>query len=451
LLDSEAPGRSDSGDRGPFSLRARNALHSQPLSRTVQSTAPIPPSPRSPSGAVVRRFRGAVGDELHVLARPEDPAAGGPQQAASVYEALLAALEAGGACATDLITENVFLRPDAADYADAVRARARILGDAADTTAATFIGQAPLERDTGGEVARLEVAAFAFVPHDRRTVATRGQHRKQVEHVGTAASCECETCARGYRARLTPVGTHLHFHAGNIFGRANGAAGAEAEAFDMFCEAEKLLAAAGMDFRDVIRTWIHLRDIDRDYSALNRARRDFFASRGIDRRPASTGVQGIPFAAPHAFSMSLFAVKSPRPLEVPLMSTPTLNEAWTYGADFSRGLRLVDDNKVSLVISGTASIDERGASVHERDLAAQTARMLHNIETLLAEQGAGFEQLVSAITYVKFGSDAPLLRRLLASHGFDGFPLAVVEAPLCRPELLCETEAVAVLPLPEQA
>ena len=25
-------------------------------------------------------------------------------------------------------------------------------------------------------------------------------------------------------------------------------------------------------------------------------------------------------------------------------------------------------------------------------------------------------------------------------------PLAIVEAPLCRPELLCETEAVAVLP-----
>ena len=33
----------------------------------------------------------------------------------------------------------------------------------------------------------------------------------------------------------------------------------------MFGLAEDLLQQAGMEFRDVVRTWIHLRDIDRDY------------------------------------------------------------------------------------------------------------------------------------------------------------------------------------------
>jgi enamine deaminase RidA (YjgF/YER057c/UK114 family) len=125
------------------------------------------------------------------------------------------------------------------------------------------------------------------------------------------------------------------------------------------------------------------------------ARRDFFASRGIERRPASTGVQGIPFAAAHDFSLSLFAVKSRQPLDVALMSTPMLNEAWTYGADFSRGLRLDDGNSTSLIISGTASVDENGLSVHAGNLAAQVARMLLNIETLLDKQGAGLGDLVS--------------------------------------------------------
>jgi enamine deaminase RidA (YjgF/YER057c/UK114 family) len=63
----------------------------------------------------------------------------------------------------------------------------------------------------------------------------------------------------------------------------------------MFRVAESLLAEAGMSFRNVVRTWIHVRDIDRDYAALNKARREFFGRCGIERRPASTCVQGIPF------------------------------------------------------------------------------------------------------------------------------------------------------------
>ena len=201
-----------------------------------------------------------------------------------------------------------------------------------------------------------------------------------------------------------------------------------------------------MSFRDVVRTWIHLRDIDRDYDALNKARREFFRRCGIERRPASTGVQGIPFPDAHDFSMSLHAVKSPRPLDVTPMSTPSLNEAWSYGADFSRGLRIAEANKVTLYVSGTASIDEAGRTVHVGDFEAQVDRMLHNIASLLARQGATFENLVSGVTYLKNPSDAPVLRSMFRQRGFDGFPCALVEAPLCRPELLCEAEAVAILP-----
>ena len=73
--------------------------------------------------------------------------------------------------------------------------------------------------------------------------------------------------------------------------------------------------------------------------------------------------------------------------------------------------------------------------------------MLRNIATLLAQQGATFADLVSGIVYLKRPDDAPLLRALCRRQGFDGFPCAVVDAPLCRPELLCEAEALAMLPL----
>ena len=126
-----------------------------------------------------------------------------------------------------------------------------------------------------------------------------------------------------------------------------------------------------MGFGDVMRTWIHVRDIDRDYDALNQARRTFFRDRGIARRPASTGVQGIPAPDAHDFSLSLYAVRSDRPLDVAVMSTPSLNEAWSYGADFSRGLRVADANQVTLYVSGTASVDDAGRTVNVGDFAAQ--------------------------------------------------------------------------------
>jgi enamine deaminase RidA (YjgF/YER057c/UK114 family) len=144
--------------------------------------------------------------------------------------------------------------------------------------------------------------------------------------------------------------------------------------------------------------------------------------------------------------MSLYALKSGRPLDVTPVSTPSLSEAWTYGADFSRGLRVADGNKVMLYVSGTASIDEAGRTIHVGDIEAQVDRMLRNIASLLVQHGSTFESLVSGIGYLRNPNDAPVLRSMFRKSGFDGFPCALVEAPLCRPELLCEAEAVAILP-----
>ncbi len=235
---------------------------------------------------------------------------------------------------------------------------------------------------------------------------------------------------------------------GNVYGAPGGAFD---EATSMFSMAETLLRREGMSFRNVVRTWIYLRDMDRDYADLNRARRGFFKSRGLALRPASTGIQGSPFPGEHNFSMGFLAVKSPSPLEVEVMSTPTLNEAWTYGSDFSRGLKVTEGNKTALYVSGTASVDEEGRTVHDGDLEAQVDRMLHNISTLLLEQGASFGDLVSGITYLKRAADASCLRKIFRDRGLDALPNAMVKADVCRPDLLCEMEAIAVLPPPPRA
>src|SRR5262249_28087783 len=155
---------------------------------------------------------------------------------------------------------------------------------------------------------------------------------------------------------------------------------------------------------------------------------------------------GIPLPDSHLCSFRFQGLKSSRPLDVTGMSTPLLNEAWSYGADFARGLRIAEANKTALHVSGTASIDEGGGTAHAGQFAAQVERMLDNIESLLAGEGARFADLVSGVTYLRNPSEASALRAAFRRRGFEGFPCAIVEAPLCRPDLLCETEALAMLP-----
>ncbi len=385
----------------------------------------------------VRRVVGPESDELFFLCRSVRGTMDVAAQADAVYTAMLELLDREDASVASVASETLFVSDGRRDLGIILDTRRRLLeegvaGPCRPLTAA--IEQTPLS-----EEARLELSVLAIVP--------RRQQSRTVLDVYSSPDCDCKACSR-LHARLVPVGDQTQLHAGNIYGRG---ANAFEEAHAMFCCAEDLLREAGMSFGEVVRTWIYLRDMDRDYAEFNRARREFFRSRGIDLKPASTAVGGAPCAEAHDFSMRLYAVKSPRPLDLQVMSAPTLNEAWVYGSDFSRGLKLVEANKIALYVSGTASVDEAGRTVHVGDFAAQTERMLLNISSLLEAHGASFQNLVSAVTYLKSPEDAPMLRELFARHGFDGFPCDLVEAPICRPDLLCETEAVAVLPLPGSA
>ena len=54
-----------------------------------------------------------------------------------------------------------------------------------------------------------------------------------------------------------------------------------------------LLNSEGASWRDVVRTTCYLRDIERDYAALNEERTAFYAAQRLAPLPASTGVQAI--------------------------------------------------------------------------------------------------------------------------------------------------------------
>lgn len=383
---------------------------------------------------LLRRFIGPEAKELCLLCRP-DPEGRRDlvHQARSAYGMLEQVLAAEGGSLEHVAQETVFFRDIQEDMQALQEVRARSLGERTGPQrlfpASTFIEQPPLDRRL-----RLEMAFTVVIPHDPASSFAWS--------VSGAPPCVCDACAQPY-ARVSVLGNGQQMRAGNVYGAPGSAF---EEAASMFGAAEALLEREGMTFHNVVRTWIYLRDMDRDYADLNRARRAFFRSRGVELRPASTGIEGGPFPVEHNFSMGFLAVSSIDPCPIDRMTTPTLNEAWTYGSDFSRGLKVTEGNKTTLYISGTASIDEQGRTVHVEDLEGQVDRTLRNILTLLTEQGASFGDLVSAITYLKRPSDAAHLRQLLRARGIDNFPNAMVQANVCRPDLLVEMEAVALLP-----
>jgi enamine deaminase RidA (YjgF/YER057c/UK114 family) len=381
---------------------------------------------------VLRRVAGPAADELYLHCQPPASRTDARWQADAIYRALCQVLEAEGGNFGSVVVETIFLRNLPTSLEPVRAARQRVVaehGGAFHPLATTEIGQAPLD-----EQACLEVMVHAVLPSRSTT---------RLESVRTRSACACAECVRAHGV-LIHLGDETRFHAGGLCGAGRNA---YEQTLGMFGHAEELLQQAGMEFTDVVRTWIHLRHMARDYPQLNRARREFFASRGIHLAPASTGIHGAPASGTHDLCLGVYAVKPGRAPGRTPMSSPTLNEATEYGADFARGMRMVETNKVALHVSGTASIDEQGRTAYPGDLEAQAGRMLLNIATLLERQGATFGDVVSAITYLKHPRDAERLRRKLRDAGFAGFPHALVAADICRPELLCETEALAVLPL----
>jgi 2-iminobutanoate/2-iminopropanoate deaminase len=130
-----------------------------------------------------------------------------------------------------------------------------------------------------------------------------------------------------------------------------------------------------------------------------------------------------------------------------------LNEAYDYArpSSFSRGMRVeLGGGAVMLLISGTASIDEHGATVHAGDFRAQCRRTFQNITALLASEGVTWKDIVRTTCYLRdidrdyaqFNQERTAFYK---EQGLDPLPASTgVQAKLCRPELLVEIEAIAM-------
>ena len=352
------------------------------------------------------------------------------QHAQGFYTCLPRILERAGAEMGHVVLERVFFRNLAADYEVFTKIRREayrqggVLED--QMPVVSYVEQPPCTADQA-----FELQVYAVVPQSAQKASV-----STVPALGNGAS-----------AKVVEMSGFRHFYARGITG--NGHVAKQGAAFREHCDgmfkaAAELLGRHGASFRDVLRMWCYLSNIEQDYQAFNHSRNEFFQLEDVRRLPASTGI-GAGLYPPSALcGLDLYALLNPDSASVEVLHCDTLNEAHAYGSSFSRGMKLCLPEKTVLYISGTASVDETGATAHVGDARRQIERMLLNVEELLTPQDAGFSDLVQVTSYLKNSSDLDLFRAVVKRWGLTDMPNSIVTASACRPDLLCQIEAIAV-------
>ena len=347
--------------------------------------------------------------ELHITAVP--PAAPAEQQARAMFPAVAEALRAAGA---SIFQERVFGTAGALEAAEAIRAEA--YGDLADA-----VRPARLLSGEGrhGPLAGVQVHAVC------------GRSRLRVLSADGSAW-----------GRVLKLDGRRHVALSGLSAAGAGAGPAQARA--MFELADRLLGQAGGGMHSVARTWLWLGDILSWYGQFNGVRSRFFAERGLigatrGRFPASTGI-GVRPAGGAACALDVMAVVGPADSIRCFQAAGRQRSAFAYGSAFSRAARAASPGGQTVFVSGTAAVDEAGATRHAGDARAQIQMTLANVRAVLTQQGCRDQDVVQAIAYCK----TPEVEAIWRDGWADlPWPCVTVISDVCRDELLFELEAAA--------
>jgi enamine deaminase RidA (YjgF/YER057c/UK114 family) len=228
-------------------------------------------------------------------------------------------------------------------------------------------------------------------------------------------------------------------------------------------ETDRILNTYGFGIHQLVRTWFYTGDIlgkengTLRYDVMNRIRNKFYRNVGNDGEnyPASTGI-GI---NGKGFILDGIAFQSnQKDVNIKRISNPLQTNPFNYdksGEDrpaFSRAVAISFNNYHIIFISGTASIRESEV-VFKENIEKQTETTINNIVYLIGEnnlrkynisKGASLEDIQQIRVYIKRNEDYDIVKRI-CEQAFGMIPQMYCLADICRPSLLIEIEAVALI------
>ena len=199
-----------------------------------------------------------------------------------------------------------------------------------------------------------------------------------------------------------------------------------------------------------IRTWLFVNDVDVNYGGVVAARNKIFFTQGLTEDThyiASTGIGGRGLEAAVMTQMDNYAIAGIKKEQIHYLYAPThLNRTSDYGVSFERGTYVDYQDRRHVIISGTASINNKGQIEHPKDIVKQTHRMWDNVEALLKEADCSYDEVGVMIVYLRDIADYDVVNRLYEER-FPNTPRIIVHAAVCRAGWLIEMECMAVKPM----
>jgi enamine deaminase RidA (YjgF/YER057c/UK114 family) len=223
------------------------------------------------------------------------------------------------------------------------------------------------------------------------------------------------------------------------------------QARQMFMNVRFGLEAHGFCYPNVVRTWIYIARLLEWYGDFNRVRTAIYRESGLGSPaasafPASTGIMG--HSAEEECVMDVLALDPTGHTvaqAVPIHRSPRQDSSFNYGSAFSRGMVLDIEGRKTVHISGTASINPAGQSIHVGNAELQSFETLMCIASILEAQGGGLSNITSATLFCKNHAAWEAWQRVTALLQIPDFPKLCVQADVCRHDLLVEMEVVATL------
>jgi len=207
-----------------------------------------------------------------------------------------------------------------------------------------------------------------------------------------------------------------------------------------------VLAEAGFELADIVRTWFYLDDILSWYNDFNQARTAIYAGLKFNTgsMPASTGI-GARNPTGAALALAAWAF---RPMQTNSyaeeVASPLQCPAPAYGSSFSRAMEISTNHGRQLFISGTASIAPGGKTEWVGNARQQVNLTMEVVEAILRSRGFAFKGLSRATAYFRHASDAGIFSEWLAARQLSNLPVVSTQCDVCRDDLLFELEGEAL-------
>lgn len=230
-----------------------------------------------------------------------------------------------------------------------------------------------------------------------------------------------------------------------------------------------ILEHEGLNFNDIVRQWNYIPRICfveqrngaliQHYQSFNEVRHAYYQKyRTKGCFPAATGI-GQQLGN---FMLDFIAFRGKQSCNDLKVESPLQRNPYQYGQEvlvgtarqkkhapeFERARILVFADEIRILVSGTASIE--GEITTEKDsVERQTHSTIRNIESLISRENlcSQYPSLIFSATrfvylraYVKYRADIPLVERIVKQK-FGEVPVIVVQAEICRCDLLVEIEA----------